>query len=193
MLAFFAAVALPTPREPPCRGREINFSVAAGWTRRYTPRSAVLAVSSTASIAVAADATQRARRGFEVKQDQGRRGMIWLWPGEWESRASAEGSGRPGELPGGENARHQGAREDGAAEALRRDKVLQTCTQGRGRRAGPWWRRGYRSLALSAAECRQNQNWHFFGLNLQSVGAPTGTYMYVCTSSYVPHVCKFIT
>ena len=81
-----------------------------------------------------------------------------------------------GELPGGENARHQGAREDGAAEALRRDKVLQTCTQGRGRRAGPWWRRGYRSLALSAAECRQNQNWHFFGLNLlQSVGAPTGS------------------
>ena len=47
------------------------------------------------------DAIQRARRGFEVKQDQGRRGMIWLWPGEWESRASAEGSGRTGELPAG--------------------------------------------------------------------------------------------
>ena len=58
--------------------------------------------------------------------------MIWLWPGEWESRASAEGSGRTGELPGGENARHQGAREDGAAEALRRDKVLQTCTKAGG-------------------------------------------------------------
>ena len=27
-----------------------------------------------------------------------------------------------GELPGGENARHQGAREEGAAEALRRAK-----------------------------------------------------------------------
>ena len=40
----------------------------------------------------------------------------------------AEGIGRAGELPGGENAPHQGAREDGAAEALRRDKVLQTRT-----------------------------------------------------------------
>ena len=37
-----------------------------------------------------------------------------------------------GELPGGENARHQGAREEGAAEALRRDKVLQTCTKAGG-------------------------------------------------------------
>ena len=178
MLAFFAAVALPTPREPPCRGREINFSVAAGWTRRYTPRSAVLAVSSTASIAVAADATQRARRGFEVKQDQGRRGMIWLWPGEWASRASDDRDWSPWRgirrgkraAPGGAGGRCSGGPAEGQSAP--------DLHQGRGRRAGPWWRRGYRSLALSAAECRQNQNWHFFGLNLQSVGAPTGTYMY---------------
>ena len=132
MLAFFAAVALPTPREPPCRGREINFSVAAGWTRRYTPRSAVLAVSSTASIAVAADATQRARRGFEVKQDQGRRGMIWLWPGEWASRASDDRDWSPWRgirrgkraAPGGAGGRCSG----GSAEG----KVLQTCTKAGG-------------------------------------------------------------
>ena len=78
-------------------------------------------------------ATQRARRGFEVKQDQGRRGMIWLWPDSGHHVLEpSEGIGRAGELPGGENARHQGAREEGAAEALRRDKVLQTCTKAGG-------------------------------------------------------------
>ena len=55
--------------------------------------------------------------------------------GQWASRAGADCIGRSGELPGGENARHQGAREEGAAEALRRDKVLQTCTKAGG---GVW-------------------------------------------------------
>ena len=52
----------------------------------------------------------------------GRVGIACFSGREWSHRRAT----------GGENARHQGAREDGAAEALRRDKVLQTCTKAGG-------------------------------------------------------------
>ena len=58
--------------------------------------------------------------------------MIWLWPDSGHRVPQPKGLVAACELQGEENARHQGAREEGAAEALRRDKVLQTCTKAGG-------------------------------------------------------------